>query len=155
MVSATQDTDRSLFVLSPNPPPPWREIKVFFGAIALTSLAVSTAFAMMGFWPVLPSAGLDLAGLGVALYVTAKRGEVREVVKVSNETVEVERGRYRAEQRWKTHRTWAQVWLLKPRSPLRPSRLVIRSHGQELELGPFLAEKERQQLAGKLRAAIA
>ena len=155
MVSASTCADRSQFVLSPNPPPSWREIQIFFGAVALTSLTVSLAFAFMGFWPVLPFAGLELAGLGLALYVTARRAQVREVVSVSNDRVAVERGRSGPEQRWETQRAWAQVKLLRPRSPLRASRLVIRSHGREVEVGPFLIDEERQQLAGELRAAIA
>lgn len=155
MVSASTCAGRSQFVLRPNPPPSWREIKIFFGAVALTSLAVSIAFASMGFWPVLPFAGMELAGLGIALYVTARRAQVREVVSVSSDRVAVERGREGPEQRWETQRAWAQVRLLRPRSPLRTSRLIIRSHGSEVEVGPFLIDEERQRLAGDLRAAIA
>lgn len=156
MVSATRGADRcSTFVISPNRAPPWHEIRVFFAAIAATSLAVATGFALMGFWPVLPFAGLELLGLGAALYVTARRAEIREVVSVNGDRIEVERGRGRPEQRWEFQRAWAQVALQRHRLRNHPSRLVIRSHGKEVELGRFLVEDERRRLASELRNAIA
>ena len=154
MVSATKGADRCMFVLSPNQPPPWPEIQLFFAGIAITSLAVSIGFAWLGFWPILPFAGLELLGLGAALYVTAKRAQSREVVWVSKDKIEIERGYRRPEQRWEARLAWAEILLKQAHSPLRDSRLVIRSHGDEVEVGPFLLEEERRRLAHALREAV-
>ena len=155
MVSATEfNSRRRTFVLRPNQAPAWRQIRWFFLCIACTSLTVAASFAAMGFWPILPFAGLEIGALGVALYVTAKRAEIREVVSVDADRIKVARGRRRPEQRWEFQSVWTQVQLESPVSKLYPSRLVIRSHGRELELGRFLVEEERQQLAGELRLTL-
>jgi uncharacterized membrane protein len=66
----------------------------------------------------------------------------------------VEKGRRQLSQRWETQRTWAQVHLLAPKIRWYPSRLVLRSHGKMMELGGFLSESERRQLAGQLQRAM-
>jgi len=143
-----------MFVLSPNPAPPWPDIRLFFIVLATPSLLVASGFAWLGFWPILPFAGLELLGLAAALYVTAKRSEQREVVRISKDKIEIERGRRHPEERVEMRSTWAKVLLKRPRTPLRESRLVISSHGSEVEVGPFLVEEERRHLAHALREAI-
>ena len=143
-----------MFVLSPNPAPPWPDIRLFFIVLATPSLLVAGGFAWLGFWPILPFAGLELLGLAAALYVTAKRSEQREVVRISKDKIEIERGRRHPEERVEMRSTWAKVLLKRPRTPLRESRLVISSHGSEVEVGPFLVEEERRHLAHALREAI-
>ena len=142
------------FVIRPNAAPPWREIRVFFVLVASVSLTVAVRFALLGFWPILPFAGLELLLLAWALYTTARRAERREVVRVNEDTVEVERGARRPEQRWELQKAWAQVRVIRPRHRLHPSRLMICSHGQQIEIGSFLVEQERLQLARELRSAI-
>ena len=45
--------------------------------------------------------------------------------------------------------------LERTRNSWYPARLVIRSHGREVELGRFLNEEEREQLAMELLTVIA
>lgn len=156
MVSATRGTDRrSTFVISPNQAPPWRDIRLFFAAVAAPSLAVAVGFAVMGFWPILPFAGLELGALAAALYVTARRAELREVVHVDDDRIAIERGHGCPETRWEFQRAWVRVALLRHRHRHHASRLVLRCHGREVELGRFLIEAERCRLARDLRVAIA
>ena len=70
------------------------------------------------------------------------------------DVIEVERGRKQPEQRWSANRAWAEVKLIQPRHRLHPTRLVIRSHGKEIEVGSFLVEEERQRLEEALRDAL-
>jgi uncharacterized membrane protein len=51
-------------------------------------------------------------------------------------------------------RHWAQVKIRRPKSPLHRGRLVIESHGRAYEVGEFLSEEERHQLAAGLRLVI-
>ncbi|NKC15708.1 MAG: DUF2244 domain-containing protein [Gammaproteobacteria bacterium] len=155
MITATVDPTRcATFVISPNQAPAWRDIRWFFIGMACTPFAVAISFAVMGFWPILPFAGIEVAALAAALYITAQRSEIREVVSVYRNHIEIERGRKTPEQHWEIQRAWAQVKLQRNGSPHYPSRLVIRSHGREIELGRFLVEEERCRLARQLRAAI-
>ena len=77
-----------------------------------------------------------------------------EVVSVARDTVAVEKDRRRSHQRFELNRAWLQVCLLSPRLRWYPSRLVLRSHGTDVELGGFLNEDERRRLAGELRSAL-
>jgi len=53
-------------------------LRVFVG-LALTVIAIGTGFALVGAWPVLPFAGLEVLVLGAAFVVHARRaGMARE-----------------------------------------------------------------------------
>lgn len=118
------------------------------------SMTVAIGLALQGFWPILPFAGAELLALAAALYCVAVRGTASEVVSVQAYTIEVEKGRRKLEQRWEFPRAWAQIRLVRPRVAWYPSRLVICSHGRQVELGGFLNEDERRRLASELRRAI-
>lgn len=142
------------FVLRPDFGGRWRQTVQLYLSLVVTSLTVALFFTVLGFWPVLPWAGFELAALGVALYVSARRGAVREVVRVSGEAVIVERGLHRPDTRHAFDRYWSVVELSRPQSRWYPSRLVIRSGARSLELGDFLQEEERRALARQLAELI-
>ena len=141
---------RCRFVLSPNQSISWSGLKLFFLAQCLAASSVAVPLSLLGYWPILPFAGLELLAVGAGLYVTARRGQMREVIDIDPDSVRIERGLYRPEQHWRVTRLWARVVL--ERCPKRwyPSRLLIRSHGRSVEVGRFLNEDERQHLATEL-----
>jgi uncharacterized membrane protein len=51
-------------------------------------------------------------------------------------------------------RHWSRVKIRRPKSPLHRGQLVIESHGRGREIGKFLTEEERRQLAAELRLLI-
>jgi uncharacterized membrane protein len=51
-------------------------------------------------------------------------------------------------------RHWAQVKIRRPKSPLHRGQLVIESQGRGYEVGKFLTEEERRQLAAELRRLV-
>ena len=133
----------------------WAQTKIVYFCIASYSLAIAGAFAAMGFWPVLPFAGGEVAVLGIAFYVNALSGTAVQVVTVRGDAVRIEKkGRPGSRCEWSFQRAWARVavdWSAGTRS----SRLVIRSHGNEVVLGEFLTESERRKLATALAGVIA
>lgn len=126
---------------------------VFF-ALVIISFGIAGTFALMGYWIVFPFAGLEMAVLGVALYLCAIRTTRCEVIRVENDTVEVIVGRHRPERRYRFNRHWAQVILNPPKAWGHPSHLLLRSHGRELEVGSCLNNEERQQLAKALEGSL-
>lgn len=156
MVLKTSDHEHGhRFILRPNQSLTWRQASIVFGALAVVCLAIAAVFTLNGFWPVLPFAGAELLAVGAGMYVCMLRGTSSEVVSVGERQIAIEKGRRHPEQRWEMPRAWAGVALLRPAVKWYPTRLVLRSHGREVELGTFLTEDERQQLAGELRRAIA
>ena len=148
---ATRIEDGSIrrIIIRPNRSLTWEQTKIVYFCIASYSFAIAGVFAVMGFWPVLPFAGGEIAVLGVAFYVNALAGTSVQVVTVGGDIVKVEKERPGPRCEWRFHRAWARVDL--DRSPgVRSSRLVVRSHGNEVVLGEFLTEAERAQLAAAL-----
>ena len=142
------------FVLAPNRSASWAQIQRFFGLIAGVSAAIAVTFSFMGFWPVLPFAGAELALLWYCFYLNATKGLESEVIDINDRTVDVERGMRTVQQRWKFPRAWTRVQLLAAPARLHPSQLLLRSHGKTVRLGAFLTEDERHGVAKELRSVL-
>ena len=152
---ATRIEDGSIrrIIIRPNRSMTWEQTKLVYFCIASYSLAIAGVFAAMGFWPVLPFAGGEIAVLGIAFYVNALAGTSVQVVTVGAEVVKVEKERPGPRCEWRFQRAWAQVDIDGPAGN-RSSRLVVRSHGNEVVLGEFLSENERKRLAATLDDVI-
>lgn len=152
-ISGTGEEAR-VFVLQPNCGVYWRTTVWVFVGIAVVSLSIAIMFAIAGFWPILPFAGLELTALGVALYVSAVRGNYREEIRVDSSAVEITKGQKEPEKTWKFDLAWSEVSLEASFHRWYPSRLEIRSQGKAVELGAFLTEEERLSLADELQRCI-
>lgn len=160
MVVQTNESDsRIRFVVRPNRSLSWHQLQGFFALMVCVTMGIAVVFAMLGFWPILPFAGLELVALGAALWLCARAGCEIEMISVDPERIEVQKGPRNNgpswQPIWQTQTAWAQVRLQPARIAWYPSRLVIRSHGTEIQLAGFLNDNERQQLAGELQRAIA
>lgn len=131
----------------------WRVLVTVFALIATFVIGIGVFCFCVGLPFVLPFSGLDALALGSALYVTAWRGGFQEVVTIGDHAVSVEAGREKPERREEFQRHWARIFLEHP-GGWYPSRLVIRSHGRQVEIGRFLNEQERQGLAHQLWAVL-
>lgn len=145
-----QSESRCRIILRPNRSLSWRGTKLFFLGMCVLLGAVGSVFTWLGFWLVLPFAGLELLLLGSGLYLVARSGDQREVISIDAESVCIEKGRRHPEQRWVMVRLWARVVLERCPRQWYPSRLLIRSHGRAVEVGRFLNEDERRRLASEL-----
>jgi len=140
--------------LQPNCSLSTRGAWLFLASCCLASFGVATLMALHGWWPVLPFAGLEMALLAWALWLSMRRGSVQELIHISESEVRIERldGRSRVLAVFPRH--WSQVKLLRAAKPHHPSRLLIASHGRSLEVGCFLTEDERLGLARRLGELI-
>ena len=95
--------------------------------------------------------------LGWALKTNMARRFEREHIEITETEVIIDfshdLGR-RMPQRVVFPRHWAQVKIRRPKSPLHRGQLVIESHGRGHEVGKFLTEEERRQLAAELKLLI-
>jgi len=122
--------------------------------MAVFILGIGVTCALVGLPLVLPFAGLEVIVLGVALYLSAVRGSVREVIRITEAAVVYEAGRATPVVTCTFPRHWARVVLEKPPGDWYPGRLLLRSHGRQVEVGGFLEEQERRHLGLKLRNAL-
>ena len=142
------------FELAPNCSLTPQAARLFVGSLAFLTFGVAIFFALRGFWPVLPFAGLEIGLLAWAVQSSRRQGAEREVILVSEENVTVERRRAAGSRRTVFPRHWSRVTLRGPQAALHPSRLTIESHGRACEVGRFLTEEERRGLAERLRLLV-
>jgi len=126
---------------------------LFFGSVCLATFGVAGVATVLGYWPVLPFAGAEMLLLGWALRSNMQRRFERETIDVSETEIVIEYAKGNP-QRVVFPRHWARVKIRRPKSPLHRSQLVIESHGRAYEIGKFLSEEERHQLAAKLKQLI-
>lgn len=137
------------FELLPNRSSSWAQTKRFLIAIAVLNGLIAGGFAGLGLWLVAPFSGLEVLALVAGLYVCSRASYRREVILVDEGRVVVLRGHDRVDSRDELPRSWARLaW--EPERTGRASCLRLGSHGRFFEIGAFLIEAERRQLAGQL-----
>ncbi len=143
------------FELKPNCSLDSRTAALFFVSILAVSMTVAGSFAAMGYWPVLPMAGLELSGLGAALWLSMKRGCDRDLIDVGPDEVVVSRLRGRQRQDQRFLRAWTRVRYAGGRRTGAPGRLEIGAHGCWCAVGEFLTDAERRGLGDRLKSILA
>jgi len=125
-------------------------------SVSVVALTVAVGFALQGFWPILPFAGLELAALGAALWVTQRRNRYREVLTFSDERVRVGYGWMGrgavAEMDWP--RPFTRVLLEAGETRNSHNRLVLTSSGQRLLIGRCLTDGEREALHRRIKELL-
>ena len=142
------------FTLSPNCSISWRELLGFYLGTCVVALVVGLFFSLQGLWLVLPFSGLEMMALGAALYVTSRKVYRREVITLDSKRITIEKGVRRIHQRWEFETSWTRLVDGKS-DDLQPRRkLLIRSHGKQVEVGEFLDNFEKDALAFQLKDCI-
>lgn len=152
MVSTVGDpgSRHGCLVLQPNATLSWQGAVVVFIVFNAPSLAVAITCGLLGCWYVLPASLFVIACVGLGLWSGYRRSQQRQVVSIEDESVAVEKGHNHPESRFEFQRGWTQIVLEPPARSRRLSRLLLRSQGREVELGEFLDESERRDLAHRL-----
>ncbi len=97
---------------------------------------------------------LELAVVAFCLHRVWRNSAIGETISLHPDALEVARMDEGAPvQRF--HPYWAQLQLRPGRRFGWPSRLILRSHGREVEIGAFLNETERKALARRLQTLLA
>ncbi len=131
------------------------QARQFFLGLCAASGLLAGSLALLGFWPILGFAGLEMAALGWALKLSLDRRYQSQTILVTEGEIEVRFGKKHAPDTSVVFpRHWSQVKLRRPRAPRYPSRLVIECSGRGCEVGQFLTEDERQIVARRLQRLV-
>jgi uncharacterized membrane protein len=142
------------FIIRPNRPLSWPQTKLVYATLASLCMIVATGFTLMGYWLVLPFAGAEVLLLAGGFYLCALSGRETEVIRIKDNRIAIEKEKQGVRTVWELDRAWARIELLPSRIEWYQSRLVIRSHAKQLQLGAFLTDGERERLARELKRAI-
>ena len=125
---------------------------IVFGSLACVSLLIAVVFAMLGAWLILPFAGLEIAAMALVLRWLRVHADDYESVRVRGDRVVVDVCENNRTQHLEFNRLWAT--LVVKRHPWS-TRLALRSHGREFEVGRYLDDGGRQVLALELKSRLA
>ncbi|HMA11675.1 MAG TPA: DUF2244 domain-containing protein [Steroidobacteraceae bacterium] len=142
------------FVLQPNGSLAPEQARLFLWLTAGGCFAIALAFALQGMWPVLPFAGLEIGVLVWALRASMRQSRHRETIQVCQDVIRIERHDRAGIHHAEFARHWARVSVRPGAQRRHPSRLLIESQGRHCELGRFLTEEERQDIARRLRRVV-
>ena len=156
MVSADYDaTNRTgRIILQPNRSWTWQANVVFLGGLALVSLTIALIFLLGGYWMILPFTLLELAAVTAAFYWCVRATHRQEVLTFSEDELLIERGIRAPEQRHVFKRLFARIFVRRPRHPWYATRIAVRSHGREVEIGDFLNPDDKKALVTELRRMV-
>ena len=155
LFNLTNENDlKKTIMVMPNRAMPWQHIMVIYLLVSGVTISIAFSFFTQGLTLILPFAGLELLALGVVLYISAWRSNIKEVVNVTEEKIRIEIGRNAPEKTYELDKVWVKVVLERSWNNWYPSRLLLRSHGRQLEIGKFLNEQERQCLEVELKKVI-
>ena len=156
MLQIEHDTNwrRGRIIMRPHPPSSWRANLWIAGFVAVLTLSFAVGFALAGAWLIVPFAGLEIAALFGLLYYVSVKTRIQEVILFNDNEVRVQRGRRWPASEWNCQRFWCRLHVYSPPHPWYSSQVRLRCHGQEMELGQFLSERDRRALIRNLNAFL-
>jgi uncharacterized membrane protein len=115
------------------------------------SLGIALAFAYFGAWPVLPFAGIEMLALATAFYLNGRHAADYERIALAEGRFLVEAGDAGRIERHEFDPQWLR---LDERRLGRELHLMLRSRGNEMEIGRHLDTERRAFLAARLRCTL-
>lgn len=124
-----------------------------FWSLAVLCFGLAIGFASMGYWLTVPFAALEIALLAWAFRVLRSRECDYETLSIEGDLMVVEWHVGAQGERREMNRQWASVECACNESG-RNCRLSVCSHGRATEIGRYLSDEGRLQLAALLRSRL-
>ena len=144
-----------LIVAEPNRSASWETNKILLIAMCCLSGGIALAFSLvLGAWPILPFAGLEMLALGSALYYVCWKLRYRHVITLEADTVRIQKGHYYPRQQWEIDVDDAALSVTPESHPWDAPKLSLFSKGEEISLGEFLNREDALELLALLRKRL-
>ena len=153
MVSVEEKSNSNyLITLSPNSSLTGIYRIIFLASISFICVGIATVFYFFGAYLILPFAGIEIAILLIAFYLSFKWSSRKELIYISQEVVKIEKGIHKAEYLWEEFRTFTSFQITKDAN--KSLRLSFRSKGDDIIVGDFLNEDDKNILINEIRNII-
>jgi len=127
--------------------------RLVFWSLAALCFTTASVFSVLGYWPILPFAGLEMGLLAWAFKALRGREGDYESLVIDGDVVVLEWHAGTRGERREMNRRWVRV-ACGCRTPGRNCRLSLSSHGRATEIGQYLSDEARLQLAATLRSRL-
>jgi uncharacterized membrane protein len=132
-----------------------RQLAIVFGSMLAVSVLFGAVFAAFGFWLVLPFVGAEVVAVAAAFVCYAKHAADAERIALTDRVLRVERTEAQRSERWEFDPAWVRVEVEEQGKVLgRRVRVHLAAHGERVEVGRYLLDSRRSELAGELRRAL-
>jgi uncharacterized membrane protein len=133
-----------------------RQLAIVLGSLVAVSFAIGAVFAALGFWMVLPFVGLEVVAMMAAFLLYGRHAADAERIALSDGTLLVERIEANQSSRWEFDPAWVRVEVDEQGKALgRRVRVHLAQRGGRVEVGRYLLDERRWELASELRNALA
>jgi len=136
--------------LSPNKSMSWETNKKILMVMFAVNMTIAGGWVYMGAWPVLPFAGLEVALVGVGMYYASWKLNFKEVIRVHEKELVLQKGVYFPKQEWSINMNQARVLKIPSKYRMSPAKFFLVCNEVKVEIGSFLNLKEKKQLALEL-----
>lgn len=143
-----------MIVAQPNRSSTWRANLLVLLALSVPSLGIAISFALLGAWPILPFAGLELLALGCALYYVNWKLQYRHVITLSSDSVCIDKGFYIPKQSWQFPRQATGLAITPEKHPWEGPELSVHDRNESVRLGEFLNREDCLKLIALLRQEL-
>ena len=126
-------------------------LMLMFGAIAIVTLGIAAVFAAIGAWLILPFAGIEVMGLGIAFVLNGRHAADYERIRLEEGRLMVEVCESDSIRRHELDPARASVMVA---GEGRSMRVLLKAPGRSLEIGRHLHERARLDLAGELKRRL-
>ena len=128
-----------------------RQVALAYAVLCAGSLAVAVAFLLHGIWFVLAFSLVELALVGLAMLVYARHATDHEHIALSDASLLVECVQADHIEHVRLDPLWTRVIVPDER---RRSLVALESRGVKVEIGRFVTDARRRQVARELRQAL-
>jgi uncharacterized membrane protein len=123
-------------------------------AVALVELVIGAGFLLFGAWLILPFAGLEAVVVAVALYTVIGHEADCELVEIRDGRLAITKRDGKVESRHEFPTYWARIVMMEHAVSWYGPRLVVRSHGRQIEIGASMNEEQKRKLAQELNKHV-
>ncbi|MFV8818180.1 DUF2244 domain-containing protein [Haliea sp. E17] len=154
MVSSSRSNNRLVIIARPNQSQSWRANLYVLLALSVPCLGAGIGFTLLGAWPILPLAGLEMLALGSALYFVQWKLQYRQVITFSADKVQIEKGYYYPRRSWLFPRKSTGLAVESERHPWDGPSLALHDAEQQVRIGEFLSREDAMALLELLRGEL-
>jgi uncharacterized membrane protein len=141
----------SQIVVRPNASLSHHQAAWILGGMSAISFTIAGTLAALGYWIVLPFAGLEMSYLAAGLYLALRDNGYREVIRCDAGQLHIEKGHGRPESTWHCPLAWARSHYQPPTGPTAHGKVLITYAGQSIEVGKILADDDKPNFARNLQ----
>lgn len=152
--STDVDEHRCEFLIRPNRSMTAKGMSLFVFMVGMGVFLVAIRFVLLGAWVILPFAVLEVGLLAAGFWLYERASRYRETVQVSRNSFLITQESVNACHTWRFNPHWVQVTLKLDPDDWYPSKLLIKSHGEQVEIGACLTNQEREELSTAIKQSM-